>query len=150
MRKRFLDIYKKYEEIIVYLIMGVFTTLVNLVSKYALLFTILDATNGFQLQVAVIISWIIAVIFAYFTNKKWVFKSKNTDILKEFTSFVIARISTLLMEMFIMWFFVTLLKLDSDLWVIIWTIISQVIVIVVNYILSKLFIFRDGKNEKSK
>ncbi len=141
-------LYKKYEEVILYLIMGVLCTLLNLTVKYILLFTVLDATDGFQLQIAVIISWIIAILFAYFTNRTWVFKSKNTNKLKEFISFVIARISTLLMEMLIMWFFVTFLKLDSDLWVIIWTIFAQAVVIVANYIFSKLFIFKEKKNEK--
>lgn len=141
-------LYKKYEEVILYLIMGVLATIVNLGVKYALLFTILDASNGLELQIAVIISWIAAVLFAYFTNRTWVFKSKNTNKLKEFISFVIARISTLLMEMAIMWFFVTFLKLDTDLWVIIWTIVAQAVVIVANYIFSKLFIFKEKKNEK--
>ena len=62
------ELYIKYKEIINYLIFGVLTTLVNLITKYILLFTILDPTNGFQLQIAIIISWIVAVIFAYFTN----------------------------------------------------------------------------------
>lgn len=136
----------KYEEIIVYIIVGVLTTIVSLGVKYALLFTIFNASNAVQLQAAIIISWIAAVIFAYFANRKYVFKSKNKDILKEFTNFVLARVSTLLMEMFIMWFFVTLLKLNSDIWVIIWTLVSQVLVMVANYILSKLFIFK--KKEK--
>ena len=116
MIKRIKELYIKYKEIINYLIFGVLTTLVNLITKYILLFTILDPTNGFQLQIAIIISWVVAVIFAYFTNRKFVFESKNQNKLKEFISFVVARIATLLLEMFIMWFFVTLLKLDSDLY----------------------------------
>ena len=137
--------YKKYKEIINYLIFGVLTTLVNLITKYILLFTILDPTNGFQLQIAIIISWVVAVIFAYFTNRKFVFESKNQNKLKEFISFVVARIATLLLEMFIMWFFVTLLKLDSDLYVVIFTLVAQVAVIIGNYIFSKLFVFRKDR-----
>ena len=53
------------------------------VTKYILLFTILDPTNGFQLQIAIIISWVVAVIFAYFTNRKFVFESKNQNKLKQ-------------------------------------------------------------------
>ena len=140
--KKIIDLYKKYEEVILYLIMGVLATIVNLGVKYALLFTILDATNGFQLQLSVIISWIAAVLFAYFTNRTWVFKSKNGNILKEFVSFLLARIFTLVLEMIIMWFFVTFLKLDTDMWVIVWTIFAQAVVIVSNYIFSKLFIFK--------
>ena len=117
MIKRIKELYIKYKEIINYLIFGVLTTLVNLITKYILLFTILDPTNGFQLQIAIIISWIVAVIFAYFTNRKFVFESK-------------------------MWFFVTLLKLDSDLYVVIFTLVAQVAVIIGNYIFSKLFVFK--------
>ena len=80
---KIIDLYKKYEEIINYLIMGGLTTVVNLIVKYALLFTILDATNSLQLQIAVIISWIVACLFAYITNRIIVFKSQSKKILKE-------------------------------------------------------------------
>lgn len=140
--KKSKELYEKYKEIILYLIFGVLTTFVSLGSKYVLLFIFLDAKNPIQLQASIVISWIIAVLFAYFTNRIFVFKSKNEDKLKEFINFIIARISTLLLEMFIMWFFVTLLKLNSDLYVIIFTIISQVAVVVANYVFSKLFIFK--------
>ena len=146
MGKKEIKLYDKYKELINYLIFGVLTTIVNLISKYILLFTIFDASNALQLQISIIISWIIAVLFAYFTNRKFVFESTNTNKIKEFISFVIARISTLFLEMAIMWFFVTLLKLNSDLYVIIFTIISQFAVIVCNYIFSKLFIFKKADN----
>ena len=142
MIKKIKELYIKYKEIINYLIFGILTTLVNLITKYILLFTVLNPTNGFQLQIAIIISWIVAVIFAYFTNRKFVFESKNQNKLKEFISFVVARIATLLLEMFIMWFFVTLLKLNSDLYVVIFTLVAQVAVVIGNYIFSKLFVFK--------
>ena len=142
MIKKIKELYIKYKEIINYLIFGVLTTLVNLITKYILLFTVLNPTNGFQLQIAIIVSWIVAVIFAYFTNRKFVFESKNQNKLKEFMSFVVARIATLLLEMFIMWFFVTLLKLNSDLYVVIFTLVAQVAVVIGNYIFSKLFVFK--------
>lgn len=142
MIKKIKELYIKYKEIINYLIFGILTTLVNLITKYILLFTILNPTNGFQLQIAIIISWIAGVLFAYFTNRKFVFESKNQNKLKEFISFVVARIATLLLEMFIMWFFVTLLKLNSDLYVVIFTLVAQVAVVIGNYIFSKLFVFK--------
>lgn len=138
-------IYHKNEELWNYLIVGCLTTLVSLVTKWSLLFTVFSADNALQLQLAIIISWIIAVLFAYVTNRIYVFKSKNKNILKEMASFFSARIMTLLMEMFIMWFFVTLLKLNSDLLVVIWTFITQVLVMVGNYILSKIFVFKKRK-----
>ena len=144
--KKIKDLYKQYEEIINYLIVGILTTVVSLIVKWGLLFTILDAKNAFQLQVAVVISWIIAVTFAYITNRIYVFKSKSKNILKEVISFFGARLITLGIEMVVMWFFVTLLKLNSDIWVLIWTVAAQVIVIILNYIFSKLFVFKSKKS----
>jgi putative flippase GtrA len=148
MKNKLLKLYKEHREIANYLIVGGLTTIVSLVVKYALLFTILDATNGVQLQIAVIISWIISVAFAYWANRKYVFESKSKDYLKEIGLFVSSRISTLLLDMFIMWFFVTLLKLDTQVWVIIWTIVSQVLVIILNYILSKFIVFKKKSLKK--
>ncbi len=139
------NIYYKNPEIWNYLIVGVLTTVVSLAIKWGLLFTILDAKNGFQVQVAVVVSWIGAVIFAYITNRIFVFKSKSKNYLKEISSFVLGRVATLLMEMFIMWFFVTLLKLNSDTWVLVFTLVCQVLVTIFNYILSKLFVFKKEK-----
>lgn len=139
------NIYYKNPEIWNYLIVGVLTTVVSLAIKWGLLFTILDAKNGFQVQVAVIVSWIGAVIFAYIANRIFVFKSKSKNYLKEISSFILGRVATLLMEMFIMWFFVTLLKLNSDNWVLVFTLVCQVLVTIFNYILSKLFVFKKEK-----
>lgn len=136
------SLYEKYREIINYLIFGVLTTIVNIGTKYALLFTIFDAKNAVELQLAITISWILAVLFAYITNRKFVFESKNKNKIKELISFFSARIATLLLEMFIMWFFITLLKLNSDIYVIIFTILTQILVVVGNYILSKIFVFK--------
>ncbi len=148
--ERIKKIYKKYEEIINYLIVGGLTTIVSIGVKWGLLFTVLDPKNPFQLQVAVIISWIAAVTFAYFANRIFVFKSKSKKIIKEIISFFAARVLTLLMEMLIMWFFVTLLKLNSNTWVLIWTIIVQVLVTIFNYIFSKLFVFKKSKTDNAK
>lgn len=147
---KIIELYKKYEEIINYLIIGILTTIVNLAVKYALLFTVLNASDATQLQIAVVISWVVACLFAYITNRKIVFKSKSTKILKEFIAFVSARLFTLILEMLIMFIFVTLLKLNSNLWVVIWSIVAQIVVIVVNYVLSKLIIFKkEKKNEEN-
>ena len=143
-----IKLYKKYEEIIMYLIMGVLATIVNLIVKLGMLYTFLDAANDIHVQIAVVTSWIVACTFAYFTNRIFVFKSKSKKILKEFISFVGARIITLLVDMLIMFIFVTLLKMNSDLWVFIWTIVSQIVVIILNYIFSKLFIFKKDRDRK--
>ena len=139
------NIYNKYKEIINYIIVGALTTVVSLVTKYALLFTILSADNAFQLQLSVIISWIAAVLFAYFANRKYVFESKEKNIIKEMSKFFSARIVTLIMESVILWFFITLLKMNSNIEVIIWTLVSQILILIGNYILSKLFVFNKSK-----
>lgn len=143
--KKCIAYYKKHEEIINYIIIGGLTTVIALLVKYGLLFTILDSKNALELQIAVIASWISAVLFAYVMNRIIVFKSKSKEIIKEATKFISARIVTLLLDAFIMWFFVTLLKLNSDTQVVIVTLISQVLVMVGNYILSKLFVFKNKK-----
>lgn len=145
---KLLKLYRKYEEIVNYLIVGVLTTIVSIAVKWGLLFTILDAKNAFELQVAVIISWIAAVAFAFVTNKIFVFKSKNKKILKEIISFVLSRVITLLLDMGIMAFFVTLLKLDSNTWVLVWTMVSQVVVTILNYVFSKIFVFKKDIDKK--
>ena len=145
MKANFSKICKKYKQIIKYSIFGVLTSIVNFVVKYILLFLVLDPKNGYELQTAIVLSWIAAVVFAYFTNRKYVFNSTNKNKFKEFVGFVVGRIATLLLEMFIMWFFVTLLKLNSNLYVIIFTIFAQIVVIVGNYLFSKLLVFKKEK-----
>ena len=106
---------EKIGEIVRYLIVGVLTTVVSLGIYYGLVFTILDPNDATQLQLANIISWIGAVIFAYITNRIFVFKSQNTNKLKEATNFVGSRILTLLMDMAIMFIGVTWLKQNDKI-----------------------------------
>ena len=143
-----MELYKKYEEIIMYLIMGVLATIVSLIVKLGMLYTFLEATNEVHVQIAVVTSWLIACTFAYFTNRIFVFKSKSKKILMEYISFMGARVITLLVDMLIMFIFVTLLKMNSDFWVFIWTVISQILVIILNYVFSKLFIFKKNNDTK--
>ena len=136
------ELYIKNKEIINYLIFGVLTTVVSLATKYLLLFTILDAKNSVQLQIAVIISWIVACAFAYVTNRIWVFESKSKKIILEMFKFFSSRLATLGLEMLIMFVFVTLLGLNTDMWVVIWTLVAQVLIIIMNYVLSKLVVLK--------
>jgi len=141
------ELYLKNKEIINYLFFGALATVVSLGVKYLLLFTILDAENALELQISVIISWVAACTFAYITNRLWVFKSKSKEIIKEVTKFFTSRLVTLGLEMLIMFMFVTALGLNSDIWVIVWTLVAQIVVIIGNYILSKLLVFKK-KEEK--
>lgn len=131
------EYYLKYKEIINYLIFGGLTTLVNLLVYYLLSLTIFHTEKAFELQIVIIISWISSVLFAYFTNRKYVFESKNkkkTEIVK----FFLSRLGTLLIEMFLMYLLVTLLGGNDK----IMKIIVQVIVILLNYFLSKFIVFK--------
>lgn len=134
-------IYKTYEEIINYLIVGILTTVVSLFTYFICVHTFLHSENALEIQIANIISWLFAVIFAYITNRLFVFKSKSKSYLKEIFSFCASRILTLLMDMVIMFLFVTILK-ESDT---IGKLISQVVVTVANYIFSKIFVFKKNK-----
>ena len=136
------SVYEKYKEIINYLIFGVLTTVISLIVYYGLTFTIINPDDALMLQVANVISWIAGVLFAYFTNRKYVFESKNTNKIKEFTSVVGARVTTLLLDMAIMGLGVTILHGNDK----IMKLISQILVIVGNYVLSKVFVFRKKEN----
>ncbi len=136
--KKIWKLYKKYEEIINYLIVGGLTTVVSLGTYYFCVYTFLDPENAFQLQLANIISWICCVTFAYFANRIFVFKSKRKDKLKEAVSFYSSRIATLLMDMGIMFVFVTLIGFNDK----IMKLVVQVVVTILNYVLSKLLVFK--------
>lgn len=129
------SIFEKYKALILYGIFGVTTTIINVVS-YALMLLI-----GINVQVAVVVSWLLAVIVAYLTNRVWVFNSgasTNIELLREFISFMLARLATLIVEMLIIWFGVQLLDQDP----IIWKIIDNIVVIILNYVISKLIVFK--------
>lgn len=127
----------KTKEIINYLIVGVLTTFVNIATKFLLTLFIFNKENKLELQIVLVISWIVSILFAYITNRLIVFKSKN-KIVKESISFITSRISTLLIEMFISFILISLLKFNYY----IFTILIQVMIILLNYIFSKLFVFK--------
>ena len=138
MVKLVLGLYKKYKELVHYLIVGVLTTLVSWITYYVCVEWIFNPSVSWQLQSAVILRWLSGVIFAYFTNRKYVFESKEENKLKEASKFVVSRIATLLMDMIIMWLGVTILHRNDK----IMKLISQVVVIVANYLFSKIFVFK--------
>lgn len=135
--KKIMEIYKKYEEKINYLIFGVLTTFVNLI-VYAL------CTKLFSINYMIsnIIAWILSVLFAYITNKKYVFKSKcdsNKKVVYEIFQFFKYRVlSFIICDMLLLCLFVELLNMND----MIAKVIIQVVVIVLNYLFSKLFVFK--------
>ncbi len=136
-------IIKDNKEIIMYLIFGVLTTLVSLLTYYFCTYTILNPNNKIELQIANIISWIISVTFAYITNRKFVFTSKNKKIIQEMFSFYSSRIITLLLDMALMFIFVSCLKYNDT----ITKLIVQILVIIANYVLSKMLVFKKESNK---
>lgn len=123
----------KYKEIIMYLIFGVLTTVVNIAVYYIM-------ANSLQIHYLIsnIVAWFLSVLFAYVTNRKYVFESKSNEIIKEMVSFFGARLATGAMDMVLMWLFVGLHILPDF----VAKVITNVIVIVANYILSKLVVFK--------
>lgn len=142
--KKLNSIYKKYEEIINYIVVGVMTTVVSLGTYYISVNTFLNPKNGIELQIANVISWILAVTFAYFANRKFVFKSNNKNKFIEGFKFYLSRVSTLLIDMLSMFLLVTVMSINDK----ISKILVQFIVLVLNYIFSKFLVFRKSDSKR--
>ena len=127
-----------YRELISYGIVGFLTTVLSLGVYYLVTITFLNPKNAIELQIANIISWIAGVTFAYFTNRKYVFNSKEQNKTKEASKFVLSRLITLGLDMLTMGIMVSVLSRNDK----IAKIVSQVIVIVGNYLISKFFVFK--------
>ena len=134
------EYYTKYRELIVYLIVGVLTTIVSWIA-YAICTLVMDVTNPVLMQIAVILRWVAGVVFAYFTNRAYVFRSKNPNMFKEAVSFASSRVVTLFLDMFIMWLLPGIYHVND--WIA--TFISAVLVTITNYIFSKFIVFRKKK-----
>lgn len=128
-----LKIYKDYKMPILYIVFGGLTTLINIV-VYSLFYYFVKIGN----VPSNIVAWIIAVIFAFITNKLYVFESKNASIWYELATFFACRLGTGLLDLGIMYLSVDVFSLNE----LIMKIISNVIVIVLNYIFSKVIIFK--------
>lgn len=136
MIKKIYDLYKKYEEIINYIIVGGMTTVISILSYY--LFRLIFSNNSnFYIQLSTVLSWIVAVTFAYFSNRIFVFKSKNSKSL-ESVKFVTSRIMSLLIEMLVMFILTGILKINDK----IAKILVQFIIVILNYLFSKIFVFK--------
>lgn len=134
------ELLKKYKFIILYGIFGVLTTIINIVT-YALCYDMFNISN----VVSNIIAWVLSVLFAFITNKIWVFESKCFDFkifIKELWNFIVCRLATGALDLGIMYVGVDLLKGPA----LILKIASNIIVIILNYVMSKLFVFKKGSN----
>ena len=129
-------LFQKYRSLILYGIFGVCRTLVNIVT-YWLCARVLHL----PLTPSTVIAWILSVLFAYVTNRKWVFESQAQErgaVLKEILSFFKSRLSTGIVDWLIMFICVKRLGMDDMLI----KIASNVLVIALNYILGKFVVFR--------
>ncbi len=132
MNEKLKALYEKYKDLIPYVIFGVLTTIVNYVSYWLFAHPLGCGT-------------VLSVLFAYVTNRRWVFHSEAKGakaIGKEFAAFLGARLGTGLLDMLIMYLCVDLLGWND----MVMKLASNVIVVILNYILSKFFIFK--KKEK--
>lgn len=127
----------KYKEVILYIFFGGCTTLVNIVVYYICAHLLSLGTVP-----STAVAWILSVAFAYITNKIYVFESRSRElraIVREIVSFVSCRFLTGLMDLVIMYACVDILRFND----LIIKIISNILVIILNYIASKLLIFRE-------
>ena len=132
-------LYQKYYDVIMYLIFGVLTTAVNYV-------VYLPCYNLLTLNASVsnVIAWVVSVTFAFLTNKPLVFRSKDWSwnvMIPELVKFVGCRIGSGVLETAILFVTVDMLKWDG----VIWKLITSVLVVIINYIGSKVLVFRKKK-----
>ena len=136
--------YKKYKEPLLYLFFGGLTFFLSIG-----LFWLFTAKLSMPALTANIIDWIICVAFAYITNRTWVFKDKAHDakgVVRECCAFMIGRLGTLGLEELILWIGIDLLGINS----LAVKVVGQVLVIIGNYVISKLFVFRKDDTHETK
>lgn len=139
--KKILELFKKYKEIILYLIFGGLTTLVNIIC-YFLMYEVFGISN----MASTVVSLIVSILFAFVTNKVYVFESKTATkkaALKEAFSFFFFRLLTGVLDVLIMYIAVDKMAMSGTLW----KIISNILVIILNYVASKLVVFKKGKKK---
>ena len=142
---------KKYKSIILYIIFGGMTTVVDWSVSFLLYYLWGDAIEATPLLLhgADVIAWVAAVTFAYVTNRSWVFESKRrgfVPILCEIAAFAGGRVLTLLLQEVIMGVFCTWLGQSEYLF----KIIAAVLVVILNYFISKLLVFRKTRRERER
>ena len=145
MIEKYKALYSKYEEIIVYLIVGVLNTSVSWASWFICAYTILDAHIVWQNVTLSVIQWVVGVLFGYPMNRKYVFKSKDPAIVREFFQFSGGRVSTWVLDAVMMVLLVNVIGINEA----VSRILVAVLVVIANYVISKFFVFRK-KEEKTE
>ena len=142
-----LELLKKYKSVILYVIFGGMTTVIDWSVSFLLYRAM--GTEGILLHVDNFIAWVAAVAFAYITNRIWVFESKRhglVPVLCEMGAFAGGRVLTLLLQEVIMGVFCTWLGFNEYLF----KVIAAVLVIILNYFISKLLVFRKTRVEAAR
>ena len=121
-------------ELVLYVVFGAFTFLVNIVTYF-----LFESMMGINYLVSNVLAWFFSVLFAYITNRRWVFESKSPNILKEMSLFFGGRIFSGVVDTVLMYLFIDVLVLGNTFS----KIVVQIIVIVLNYVFSKLIVFKD-------
>ena len=128
------DNMKLDRELVLYVVFGTFTFLVNIVTYF-----LFQSVMGINYLVSNVLAWFFSVLFAYITNRTWVFESKSPEILKEMSLFFGGRIFSGVVDTVLMYLFIDVLVLGNTFS----KIVVQIIVIVLNYVFSKLIVFKD-------
>ena len=131
----------KHREILVYLIVGVMTTVFAWAVRFLWNIVFYAGTAHplpLQTTILTIVEFIAGVSFAYPTNRKWVFRSTNPNILKEAAGFVSARLTTLGIQMLLNLVIINVLHVNFY----VATVVIGIIVVILNYVFSKLLVFR--------
>lgn len=160
--------FEKYREIIIYIIVGVMTTVYCWVIAW-ILTLFMDAQIPWVNFLMQTINWVLGVTFAFPLNRKWVFRSTNPHWVAEFLKFSASRISTWAVDVLVMLFFVNVCPLtglaklivrvlegiglemtvdDANYWFV-KIFISAVLVMIINYIFSKLIVFKNQKDQEA-
>ncbi len=138
----------KHKEIVLYIVFGALTTLVNFIIYYPLVnIRAMEPHKDWWVLVVNVLAWIFAVAFAFVTNKLFVFESKERDkktLFLQITSFVGSRLFSLLVEEGILALFVSLLHFSEN----VWKLIAAVFVVIMNYFFGKFLVFRKKKEKK--
>ena len=121
-------------ELVLYVVFGAFTFFVNIAVYF-----LFEDVLGVNYLISNIVAWFFSVLFAYITNRIWVFESKSPDILKEMSLFFGGRIFSGVVDTALMYLFIDVMMIGDA----ISKIVVQIIVIVLNYIFSKLIVFKD-------
>ena len=131
-----IEIFKKFEDVVPYVFFGACTTAVNV-----MIFLLANYVLNIGIMISTCLAWIVAVTFAYFTNRKWVFHSEIVGyigIIKELVSFFCCRAGTGIVDFLFMFLFAEILGFNSAAI----KFISDIVVIVLNYIASKFYVFK--------